>query len=396
MTYEGQVAGVPDAVPTAARPVAGRAPAQGRCRWPSSAYAAARSPTRCADVTDLEFWNAGGSGSVEASAADPVVTEVAAGSGPAGAAACSTTTSSSSRGPAAFFGLPVARRPSPRWPPSHGGGLIASGPAGADRLPTPWAPAGLHLTGLEGAGEVQTPLTGHPRGAAGDRRPGVVPARQVGRAVRARQRPCTCSPGSEFVDTVPSYRGLRPGLLSVGRRGPVLDLVALRPPGHASARAGWSASTGRPAPARPRSLPRSPRLAPAAPVVVHMDDLYDGWDGLPRSTSSSDTLLAPLAAGAPGRYRRYDWHAAAYAETRDRAARRRCWSSRASGRAPRRSPTWSRRWSGSRRPPTCGWRAGRAGRRGDAPSGCGGGQLDEQEHFAAHRHAGAGGPRVAT
>ncbi len=44
----------------------------------------------------------------------------------------------------------------------HGGGLIASGPSGKDRAPTPWAPAGLHLTGLEGAGEVQTPLTGHP------------------------------------------------------------------------------------------------------------------------------------------------------------------------------------------------------------------------------------------
>ena len=29
----------------------------------------------------LEFWNAGGSGSVEVTAADPVVTEVAAGSG---------------------------------------------------------------------------------------------------------------------------------------------------------------------------------------------------------------------------------------------------------------------------------------------------------------------------
>ncbi|MCW2796321.1 MAG: hypothetical protein JWM79_1818, partial [Nocardioides sp.] len=42
-----------------------------------------------------------------------------------------------------------------------GGGFVASGAAGADRLPTPWAPAGLHLTGLEGAGEVQTPLTGH-------------------------------------------------------------------------------------------------------------------------------------------------------------------------------------------------------------------------------------------
>jgi D-serine deaminase-like pyridoxal phosphate-dependent protein len=44
----------------------------------------------------------------------------------------------------------------------HGGGIVASGPAGPDRLPTPWAPAGLELTGLEGAGEVQTPLTGHP------------------------------------------------------------------------------------------------------------------------------------------------------------------------------------------------------------------------------------------
>jgi D-serine deaminase-like pyridoxal phosphate-dependent protein len=43
----------------------------------------------------------------------------------------------------------------------HGGGFVASGPAGADRLPAPWAPAGLHVTALEGAGEVQTPLTGH-------------------------------------------------------------------------------------------------------------------------------------------------------------------------------------------------------------------------------------------
>ena len=43
----------------------------------------------------------------------------------------------------------------------HGGGLVGSGPAGDDRLPVPWAPAGLHLTGLEGAGEVQTPLSGH-------------------------------------------------------------------------------------------------------------------------------------------------------------------------------------------------------------------------------------------
>ena len=42
----------------------------------------------------------------------------------------------------------------------HGGGFVASGAAGRDRLPIPWAPSGLHLTALEGAGEVQTPLTG--------------------------------------------------------------------------------------------------------------------------------------------------------------------------------------------------------------------------------------------
>ena len=49
--------------------------------------------------------------------------------------------------------------------------------------------------------------------------------------------------------------------------------------------------------------------------VVHMDDLYDGWDGLPRLTAQLDGLLRPLSRGETGRYRRYDWHAGRYAET---------------------------------------------------------------------------------
>ena len=49
--------------------------------------------------------------------------------------------------------------------------------------------------------------------------------------------------------------------------------------------------------------------------VVHMDALYDGWGGLPSVSTQLATLLTPLAAGSPGSYRRYDWHAAAYAET---------------------------------------------------------------------------------
>jgi D-serine deaminase-like pyridoxal phosphate-dependent protein len=62
--------------------------------------------------------------------------------------------------PAAFYGLPVVRRPNAEVVTVAGGGFLASGPAGVDRAPTPWAPPGLQLTSLEGAGEVQTPLTG--------------------------------------------------------------------------------------------------------------------------------------------------------------------------------------------------------------------------------------------
>lgn len=58
-------------------------------------------------------------------------------------------------------------------------------------------------------------------------------------------------------------------------------------------------------------------LATARPgtTVVHMDDLYDGWSGLPRVADQLDGLLAPLGRGRPGSYRRYDWHEERYAET---------------------------------------------------------------------------------
>jgi hypothetical protein len=48
---------------------------------------------------------------------------------------------------------------------------------------------------------------------------------------------------------------------------------------------------------------------------VHVDDLYDGWSGLATVSDQLATLLRPLAKGRPGRYRRYDWHAHAFAET---------------------------------------------------------------------------------
>ncbi|MEP7738039.1 amino acid deaminase/aldolase [Nocardioides sp. 31GB23] len=161
MTYEGQVAGVPDDVPSArARSLVVR-----RLKDASLAQLAERRRQVHTALVDLvgpeglELWNAGGTGSVETSAADPVVTEVAAGSGLLVPTLFDHYRSFAPR-PAAFFGLPVTRRPSADVATVHGGGLVASGAAGPDRLPTPWAPPGLRLTGLEGAGEVQSPLVG--------------------------------------------------------------------------------------------------------------------------------------------------------------------------------------------------------------------------------------------
>jgi len=44
-------------------------------------------------------------------------------------------------------------------------------------------------------------------------------------------------------------------------------------------------------------------------TVVHLDDLYDGWSGLPRLSGQLDPLLLPLSHGETGSYRRYDWAA---------------------------------------------------------------------------------------
>ena len=49
--------------------------------------------------------------------------------------------------------------------------------------------------------------------------------------------------------------------------------------------------------------------------VVHMDDLYPGWDGLFEVDPLVLALLRPLGQDLTGYYRRYDWALGEYLET---------------------------------------------------------------------------------
>ncbi len=158
MAYEGQVAGVGDAAPgKAVKNLAIR-----RMQRASMADIGERRAEMVAavrDVAPLRFVNGGGTGSLELTAREDAVTELAAGSG-FYAPALFDTYSRFTLTPAAGFTLPIVRRPDTAIVTALGGGYVASGAAGADRLPAPWLPPGLHLDRLEGAGEVQTPLLG--------------------------------------------------------------------------------------------------------------------------------------------------------------------------------------------------------------------------------------------
>lgn len=168
MFYEAQVAGLPDSSP-AVRAV----------KRASLAELAERRGAVVAAVTgavghDLELVNGGGTGSLAATAADPAVTELTAGSGllaPTLFDGYRTPPGGRPLRPAAFFGLDVVRRPAPGVATLFSGGFIASGPVGPSRAPVPVHPAGLRLTRTEGAGEVQTPVRGRAADAltVGDR-----------------------------------------------------------------------------------------------------------------------------------------------------------------------------------------------------------------------------------
>jgi D-serine deaminase-like pyridoxal phosphate-dependent protein len=204
MAYESQIAGVGDRPPgNPLRGVAVRAMQRASVRELAQRRAAIVAAV--AAVTPLELVNGGGTGSIETTAAEPAVTEIAAGSGLYGPTLFDAYTRFSPL-PAALFALPVVRRPGRGVVTALGGGYLASGPADRARLPRPLLPAGLRLDGQEGAGEVQTPLLG----AAADRL-------RVGDRVWLRHAKAgeLCErfaelhliEGERVVETVPTYRG---------------------------------------------------------------------------------------------------------------------------------------------------------------------------------------------
>ncbi|MFI0220104.1 amino acid deaminase/aldolase [Streptomyces lydicus] len=205
MAYEGHVAGVGDEV--AGKPVFSRAvrmmQAAARKELARRRWEAVRAVREVAPR--LEFVNGGGTGSVQHTAAEAAVTEIAAGSGLYVPRLFDNFRSFSGR-PAALFAQPVVRRPGPGVVTVLGGGYPASGAAGADRLPVPYLPAGLRYDPQEGPGEVQTPLLGPAadRLAIGDK---VWFRHAKAGELCERFGELHLIEGDRVVDTVPTYRG---------------------------------------------------------------------------------------------------------------------------------------------------------------------------------------------
>jgi D-serine deaminase-like pyridoxal phosphate-dependent protein len=204
MSYEGQISGVGDEPP--GRRLRGAA-IRSMQRRSAKELAKRRATvvTAIRQFAELPIVNGGGTGSLELTGVEDVVTELAAGSG-FYAPTLFDHYSRFSLSPAAGFALPVVRKPAPNVATALGGGYLASGSGDAGRLPSPWLPEGLRLDPEEGAGEVQTPLCGGP---AEDLRIGDRVYMRHAKAGELCERfdVLHLVQGDEIVDVVPTYRG---------------------------------------------------------------------------------------------------------------------------------------------------------------------------------------------
>jgi D-serine deaminase-like pyridoxal phosphate-dependent protein len=155
---------------------------------------------------ELGFVNGGGTGSLEFTAADPSVTEVAVGSGfyfPH----LFDYHEGLGYEPAAGYTVEVTRKPAENIYTCRGGGYVASGPPGVDKAPKPFIPEGTELTETESAGEVQTPVRydGNEELRRGD--PVIFRYAKAGEMCERFDSLLLLRAYEGVVDEVPTYRG---------------------------------------------------------------------------------------------------------------------------------------------------------------------------------------------
>lgn len=157
MGYEAQIAGVVDAAP-------GQLMKNSVVRFLKKRSIKEISRKRTAimkalhrERIPLRFVNGGGTGSLTSTRNEQHVTEVTAGSGFYNSHLFDKYENLQLT-PAVGFALEITRKPAPNMYTCAGGGYVASGAAGVDKLPEIYLPEGAKLTKNEAVGEVQTPV----------------------------------------------------------------------------------------------------------------------------------------------------------------------------------------------------------------------------------------------
>ncbi len=157
MGYEAQIAGLGDNFPgQRAKNALVRRLKRRSIHEVAERRAAIVALARSCGITP-RFVNGGGTGSIDSTREEAVVTEITAGSG-FYAPALFDNYCDFRYAPAAAFAIEIVRRPRPSLYTCLGGGYIASGSTGPEKQPAPYLPEGAQLLSLEGAGEVQTPI----------------------------------------------------------------------------------------------------------------------------------------------------------------------------------------------------------------------------------------------